>query len=182
MKKSLTLLSAGLMVALMSCNSKTESTATESDSMNVDDNATVSTSSATVVPGSYVNLSTGKTVYIVKDEATGYAMDSIAKIPVDFYINTSTNDTIYRTGFVVNNAIVKTSEGTYQLDETKLKVDGDEIKFKDEDTKIKVDGEDSKVKDGDYKQKIDGDESKTKTGDTKTKTEDGVITKQKTTN
>ena len=167
------------MVALMACNSKTQSDA-NADSISIVDNEEPQLSSPTVVPGSYVNLNTGKTVYIIRDEKTGYAIDSVAQVPVDFYINTTTHDTLYRTGFVVNNAIVKTEGGTYQLDETKLKIDGDEIKFKDEDSKIKIDGEDSKVKEDGYKQKVDDDETKTKTEDTKTKTEDGVITKQKT--
>jgi hypothetical protein len=158
-----------LSLAVASCtNNKTaessaDSTATSSE-------MSVSTTSS-VVPGSYVDLATGKTVYIISDPETGYAMDSIARVPIEFYINPSTSDTIYMTGEIVNNSLVN-NNGTWSLSpDAKIKMDGDEMKIKDGDTKVKVDGSDSKVKDGDYKQKVDdGTEVKTKDGDSKTKT------------
>ena len=168
------LLGATMTVALMACNN--EGTTADNDST-ADMDMSASGTQAQVEPGTYVDLNTGKEVYIVRDEETGYATDSIAKVPVEFYVNTSTNDTLFRTGFVVNNLLVE-EEGKWKLDETKVKVDGDEIKIKDGDSKVKIDGEDSKVKDGDYKKKVDGDEVKIKDGDSKTKVEDGEV-KQK---
>lgn len=171
------LLGATITTALMSCNNERtadDSTAAEMDSTTAIANVT------TVEPGTYVNLNTGKEVYIVRDASTGYATDSIAKVPVEFYVNTTTRDTIYRTGMVVNNMLVE-DNGKWKLDETKVKIDGDEIKIKDGDSKTKIDGEDSKEKDGDYKKKVDGDEIKIKDGDSKTKIEDGEV-KKKTNN
>jgi len=169
------LLGTTMTVALMACNN--EGTTADNDSATNTDIATADATLARVEPGTYVDLNTGKEVYIVRDEETGYATDSIAKVPVEFYVNTTTRDTIFRTGQVVNNLLVE-EEGKWKLDETKVKIDGDEIKIKDGDSKVKIDGDDSKVKDGDYKKKVDGDETKIKDGDSKTKIEDGEV-KQK---
>lgn len=165
------LLGATMTVALMSCNNDVKTADATDAEM---DMSTTSANEAQVEPGTYVNLNTGKEIYIVRDESTGYATDSIAKVPVDFYVNTSTNDTLYRTGMVVNHMLVE-EEGTWKLDETKVKIDGDEIKIKDGDSKVKVDGEESKFKDGDYKKKVDGDDVKIKDGDSKIKIEDGEV-------
>lgn len=113
------------------------------------------TTTATVVPGDYTDLNTGKTVYIISDPTTGWAVDSITKVPVEFYTNAS-GDTLFQTGAVVNYAIMKT-DGKWMLDETKIKRDGDDIKIKYEDG--------SKVKITDDKLKIKGDEGKIKVTD-----------------
>lgn len=162
-----------MTVALMSCNNESKTADSTADM----DMSTTSDTEAQVEPGTYVDLNTGKEVYIIRDESTGYATDSIAKVPVEFYVNTSTNDTLFRTGMVVNNMLVE-EEGKWKLDETKVKIDGDEIKIKDGDSKVKVDGEESKVKDGDYKKKVDGDDVKIKDGDSKIKIEDGEVKKK----
>ncbi|HCN85244.1 MAG TPA: hypothetical protein DIT07_16740 [Sphingobacteriaceae bacterium] len=162
MKTSLNLLcAASLLVAVTSCSNKQNSEAS-TDSTAASSETRV-TATAAVVPGSYVDLATGKTVYIITDPETGYAMDSIAKVPIEFYVNPSTNDTLYMTGEVVNHSLVNTN-GTWSLSpDAKMKIDGDKMKIKDGDTKIKVDGNNSKVKEGDYKQKVDDGDSKTKT-------------------
>jgi hypothetical protein len=170
------ILGATITVALMACNN--DRTA-DADNNDVDDMATTTeTTDAVVVPGTYVDLNTGKKIYIVKDESTGYAIDSIEKVPVDFYINSSTNDTLYRTGMVVNNMLVE-EDGKWKLDDTKVKIDGDKIKIKDDSTKVKIDGDKSKEKSGDYKEKMNGNDGKIKDGDSKIKIEDGEIKKQK---
>jgi hypothetical protein len=177
--KSIQKLLMGITIstALMACNNENAKDSTANDTAAME----AGVSSATVVPGTYVNLTSGEEVYIVRDENSGYAIDSIAKVPVEFYVNTSTNDTLFRTGLVVNNMLVQ-EEGTWKLDETKVKVDGDDIKIKGEDgSKVKIEGDgDIKIKDGDYKKKVseDGD-VKIKDGDTKIKIEDGVVTKKK---
>lgn len=169
------LLGATMTVSLMACNN--EGTSANDESATDMDITTTEGTTARVEPGTYVDLNTGKEVHIIRDEQTGYATDSIAKVPVEFYVNTTTRDTIFRTGQVVNNFLVE-EDGKWKLDETKVKIDGDEIKVKDGDSKVKIDGEDSKVKDGDYKKKVDGDETKIKDGDSKIKIEDGEV-KQK---
>lgn len=171
------ILGATMTVAMMACNNDRTADADHDDAADMTTTTTESTD-AVVVPGTYVDLNTGKEIHIVRDESTGYATDSIAKVPVDFYINSTTNDTLYRTGMVVNNMLVE-KDGKWMLDDTKVKVDGDKIKIKDGDSKTKINDEESKEKEGDYKKKVDGDEVKIKDGDSKTKIEDGVVTKQK---
>jgi len=163
--------------ALFSCKSSTN---TGADSTSAD---SMSTSEA-----SYVNLSTGEPVTVVKDTEEGYYVYSDTKQPIEdnlFFVDVNTRDTLYgRAGVVVNNAIIKSDAG-YSLNEDmierngdeikvktadgKLKIDGDEMKYKEGDDKIKVDGEDSKTKTDDSKTKVDGEDSKTKTSDTKIK-------------
>jgi hypothetical protein len=173
--KKISFLSAALLLALSACNSNKNNTAdTDTLSTSTESQSNMSTSNASyeVKPGSYVNLKTGKKVYIIRDPQTGYAMDSIARVPVEFYFDPSTHDTIYETGAVVNNSLIKTSSGDWSLSEdAKMKFNGDKMKMKDGDTKIKTNGDESKVKSGDYKQKVDDNGSvKTKNGDDKTKT------------
>ncbi|MEJ7692019.1 hypothetical protein [Daejeonella sp.] len=147
--------------AVVACTNKNAADG-DTDTTMMSESTEMTTSTASVVPGSYRNLSTGKTVYIIADPTTGWAVDSITKVPVEFYIDT-TGDTIFQTGVVVNNAIMK-SDGKWILDETKIKRDGDDIKIKNEDgskVKIEADG-DMKTKSADGKIKVEGDTVKVK--------------------
>lgn len=72
-----------------------------------------------MIPGSYTDLNIGKTVYIIADPKTGRAIDSISKVPVEFYIDNS-GDTLYQTGQVVNYTIMK-ADGKWMLDENQGK-------------------------------------------------------------
>lgn len=61
----------------------------------------------------YIDLATGKRVYILTD-STGVAIDSISGKPVYIYYDTQTKDTIYgKTGKVINNHLVRTTSGGY---------------------------------------------------------------------
>lgn len=147
MKTTFKLLSAvAISTALLACNTnKTEESAADTTMESSD----MTTSTASVVPGEYTDLSTGKTVYIVSDPETGWAVDSITRVPVEFYID-RTGDTLDRTGLVVNNAIMQ-SEGKWTIDETKVKRGRDDLKIKHSDgskTKIEDDG-DIKMKNAD---------------------------------
>jgi len=173
MNTSFKLMSAVFLLALTSCNSGSK-----------------------VEPGTYVDLNTGESITVIADPETGYAINSETRKPVYLYVN-SKKDTIFTTGIVVNDRLIATEAGYYEVDETKVKVDDEEIKIKYDDYKKKVDGDDYKIKDGDYKLKVDGDgdikikdgdykkkidadgDVKIKDGDSKTKIEDGVVTKQK---
>lgn len=109
------------------------------------------------------NLASDENVYIIKDSISGEAIDSITKEPVLFYVDLETKDTINgKTGEVVNNAIIRTEDGTYILDETKIKVADTEITIPSGDVKIKVDGDEMKIKTDEKKIKIDGNEKKVK--------------------
>ena len=113
----------------------------------------------------YENLETGEKVYIIKDSETGKSIDSVSGKPVLFYVDLDTKDTINgETGLVVNNQIVKTNEGTYEMAKSDLQNEIDEMKAEG-DVKIKVDGDEMKIKTDDKKIKIDGEEKKVKTED-----------------
>jgi hypothetical protein len=99
----------------------------------------------------YVDLNTGKTVKLEKDES-GLMVNAETKHSVDIYVDTKTNDTIYgKTGKVINGHVVRTNDTwNYDADvnaddnggDYKIKVEKDgDVKIKDGDTKTKIDGE-----------------------------------------
>ena len=87
------------------------------------------------------------------------------------FVDVSTGDTLYGpSGTIVNNALIQT-DGTWKLDEAKIKRDGDKVKIKTADEKLKMEDDEMKLKDGTSKLKTDEDESKTKTPSTKEKSD-----------
>jgi hypothetical protein len=162
MKTSFKILSGLLLGSVfMACNSKPNKE-TSSDSTAYETSTTTGSTEAKVIPGTYKDLNTGKTVYIISDPQTGYAVDSITRVPVEFYIDNS-GDTLYQNGLVVNNAVTK-ADGKWMLDETKVKTNGDKMKIKYENgDKIKVNGSEMKSKDADGKIKVEDDTVKVKT-------------------
>ena len=173
-------LGAILLTSVFACKSST-STNASADSLATD---TVSAGGTAAATSSYVNLSTGEPVTIVRDEDKGYYVYSDTKKPIEkdlYFVDATSRDTLYGpTGLVVNNALIKSSSGSYTLNEQMVERDGDEIKIKTADGKLKIDGDEVKYKEGeDIKSKSDGNESKVKTADSKTKT-DGNETKIKT--
>jgi hypothetical protein len=148
-----------------------------------------------VEPGTYVDLNTGKSIQVIVDPQTGYAINAETKKPVYLYVSQS--DTIFTTGQRVNNMIIPLENGKYEVDGKKIKVDDANVKIKYDDyekaygesytikdgdykRKVEADG-DVKIKNGDYKKKIQADgDVKIKTDDTKTKIEDGeAVTKKR---
>jgi hypothetical protein len=152
---------AAISIAVIACNTKnTEDGSTDSTMMGESSEMTMTTTTE-VIPGTYQDLITGKTVYIVVDPQTGWAVDSISRVPVEFYIDNA-GDTLFQTGLVVNHAIMK-ADGKWMLDETKIKRDGDDIKIKYSDgSKVKMDDGDLKIKSDDGKIKVDEDTVKVK--------------------
>lgn len=173
----LTICGAVLLPALFACNSTSNDNAS-ADSLSADSAAALSATQA-----SYVNLSTGEPVTIVRDTEKGYYVYSDTKQPIEddfFFVDVNSRDTLYgKTGVVVNTAVIKTDAGAWSLNDAMIERDGEEIKVKTADGKFKVDGEEVKYKEGDTKIKVDGEEAKTKTGDSKTKV-DGAEMKTKT--
>ncbi|MBC8052597.1 MAG: hypothetical protein H7Y13_05995 [Sphingobacteriaceae bacterium] len=172
-KNALKIIGAVLIPAIFACNS------TSNDNASADSTA----ADTTDMQSSYVNLSTGEPVTVVKDAESGQYVYSDTKKPIEkdfFFVDVSTQDTLYgTTGVVVNNAVIKSPAGSWTLNESMVEREGDEIKIKTADGKLKVDGEEMKYKEGDTKVKVDGEETKTKTSDSKTKT-DGAESKTKT--
>jgi len=156
-----------LIPTFIACNSNTNDNAA-TDSVETE----MSTSEA-----SYINLSTGEPVTIIRDTESDQYVYSETKQPIEkdlFFVDVNTRDTLYGTsGVVVNNAVIKSPAGTWTLNESMVERDGDEIKIKIDSTKMKIEGDEMKYKEGEEsKVKVDGDESKTKTPDNKTKTDD----------
>jgi hypothetical protein len=108
----------------------------------------------------YVDLASGKTVILEKDEKSGLMVDAGTKKPIRIYVDTEKNDTIWgKTGVVINGNLQRSQDGIYIYagdndggttvtgDDYKKKVDSDgDIKIKDGDTKTKIDGETGKTK------------------------------------
>lgn len=166
------------VLSFASCDSGTTS------ETNTDSLSTTESSAATETPAStasldlnasYMDLSTGKTFSIDRDQASGSYVNKETRQPVLYYVNVATNDTFDQSGRWVNGALTRLENGTYEVDESRLKTKVDEdgdIKVKDgDDTKMKIDGneEEAKLKTDGSKEKVDGDKYKKKTDTSKTK-------------
>lgn len=125
---------------------------------------------AKVEPGTYVDLNTGDSISVMADSVTGYAINAETKKPVYLYVDKH-RDTIFTTGQKVNNMIIPTADGKYEVDGAKVKVDDEDVKIKYADYKEKYDSDSYTIKDGDYKEKGDEGDVKIKDGDYKKKTE-----------
>jgi lipopolysaccharide export system protein LptA len=183
MKKLFLSFTAMALLGFAACNSESskDETAMDSTTATADGNIAANTTTTRTFDGTYTDLSTGRSVQVRRDEANGYMVDAATGQPIEFFVDMSTRDTFYgKTGTVVNNAILA-DHGTYKLDESKVKWEGDELKIKYADgSKEKVDGDEYKYKDGDSKMKVDGDEAKYKDENVKVKVEgDEVKVKQR---
>lgn len=111
----------------------------------------------------YIDLHTGEQVKLAQDSSGAWVNAETGK-PVRLYVNTSTHDTIYGpAGAVVNNNVVRTSDGKYYytgdeqwkamnapkpapvnvpsgVEKIKVEKDGD-VKIKTKHRKIKIEGE-----------------------------------------
>lgn len=111
----------------------------------------------------YLDLSTGERVELEKDPNSGLMVRTDTRKPVEIYVDTKTNDTIYGpTGKVINGDVVKLGEWKYKYEDGEYKIKNDDADYK---KKVEKDG-DVKIKDGDTKTKIDGE-----TGEKKVKTD-----------
>jgi hypothetical protein len=127
--------------------------------------------------GRYIDLGTGKTIELVKDEKTGLMIDAETGKPVRMYVDTKTQDTIWgRSGKVINGYVEKNDEGRYVYinpddDDSDYKFKRDGVGYKKkagDDYKVKVEDDgDYKIKNGDKKVKVDAE-----TGEKKVKRDD----------
>ncbi len=161
MKNLLRILSFVMISTVIVACSNNKTGDGNTDTTMISESTEMTSTTAQVVPGSYTELNSGKTVYIIADPETGWAIDSVSRVPVEFYID-RTGDTLFQNGLVVNNALVKT-EGKWTLDEAKIKRDGNDIKIKYSDgSKVKIDDEDLKIKSDEGKIKVEEDTVKVK--------------------
>lgn len=162
--------------ALYACNedgASTETMDSTTTTMETTGAYNSETSGSMATTTSYVDLNTNQPVELVWDETNKRALNKATNQPVTLYVNTATRDTIYGPGYIVNHHVIRTDNGSWELDEAKIKRDGDELKIKKDGQKFKMEDGEWKMKTDDTKIKSEGDESKIKTDDTKIKTEDG---------
>jgi hypothetical protein len=174
MIKQLLAITGGALI-MASCQDTSDDKArieSEADSrQNTEQPAT--TDNATSETSKYVDLKTGQPTDLYYDNDKHITYSAVTQEPVDLYVNTATMDTVYGRGrYIVNDYVIKTPEGTYKLDDAKVKVTKDGIKIKDGNKKIKIEEGEMKIKDGNSKYKVDEDEEKYKDGTIKMKTED----------
>jgi hypothetical protein len=110
-----------------------------------------------------VDLRTGQTIDIFYNPTTWQTFNKTTNTPVEFYVIDG-RDTVHGpTGLVVNNMLMRNTEGFYTLDAARVKVDGDEIKMKMADgRKVKWENGKMKIKDWSGKEKVKGDKHKIK--------------------
>jgi hypothetical protein len=138
----------------------------------------VSCSSYDTIPGAtiYRDLNSDEIIDIWYDASGLRTLNKKTGAPVEFYINTNTNDTVFGRGrFIVNGYVIKGENGKWKLNDAKVKVDGDELKVKVGDQKLKVDGDEIKVKGNGVKAKSESGDVKVKNKDGKAKYEDDKI-------
>lgn len=155
MKKMFFSFAAGAF-CLAACNSGTDTTATNDSSSVVvtNDATTFSANPSLSETDTYMDLNTQKTFRVRRDSQSGvYTAEDMT--PLGIYVNTSTHDTFSGPeGLLVNNALLFTN-GSYSVDELKVKRNGEGYKVKSED--------------GEYKEKLNENEYKLKDGDVKVK-------------
>jgi len=111
----------------------------------------------------YIDLSTGKTVTLVKHNGTGMMYNTQTQRPVYIYVDPATSDTFYgRTREIINGKVVtKNGKYFYTGDDAYIYADGDfRLKTESDSLGYKRKGQadgDVKVKYGDYKRKMEGD-------------------------
>lgn len=119
----------------------------------------------------YIDLKTGQPVELYYDAKARRTYSAITNEPVEFYVDMNSGDTIYGRGrYVVNNYIVRSTDGIYKLDAGKIKMDKDDLKIKDGSKKLKMDNSNMKLKGIEGgKMKGDSTSGKIKTNDMKKK-------------
>jgi hypothetical protein len=186
MKTRIYLFTAMAIAGAVACNDSTDTTTTTDSTSSSMNATTTGGETGTSMQGSttinirpdanYVDLKTGKQVRLRIDSINNYIVNADNSEPIYYYIDPSTNDTFDRIGQNVSGALIRGTDGSYTVDESRLKVkvqdDGD-MKVKDgEGNKVKVDPNDDKVKmksaDG-SKESLDGNKYKSKTDSGKTK-------------
>jgi len=170
-----TVFTVGGILAFAACNNSGSNSENATDSTSVSSTSTMEMNSAnggSVGAGSYVDLNTGKSV--TRDDASGRYVDDAGN-PVDFYVDVNSRDTFYgESGQNVNNAIIHEGDA-WRVDDTKVKMNGNEMKVKgeDDDTKVKMNDNEVKIKGSDdSKIKANENEYKEKSGNGKVKSND----------
>ncbi|GEO12243.1 hypothetical protein [Segetibacter aerophilus] len=189
-KKFLALGTMCFLVAMVACNNGESTTTTDSTTVSTGSSQTSNDEVAAsqnirvqLDPSvSYVDLKTGKPVKLRVDTVTRYIVNEVSNEPVTYYINPATSDTFDARGRLVNRALVRSSDGDYTIDETRLTLtEDDNSNMTSTDTttntaNTSADGtttmgnSKTKIKDNKFKQKTDSTEIKVTEDKIKVKT------------
>lgn len=109
------------------------------------------------------DLGTSQAIDIYYDTVDFRVMNKTTNAPVEFYILNGVDTVHGATGLIVNGMLMRLSDGTYDLDSARVKIDGDEIKLKYADgRKVKWENGKMKIKEWGTKAKSKGDKEKMK--------------------
>jgi hypothetical protein len=116
----------------------------------------------------YLDPSTGDSIEIWMEPSSHRLVNKRNNTPVTIYVDPMTTDTLYGEGYVINNMVTRMPNGKYMVDSTKIKIEGNKIKYKEGSTKgkVKIQNDKIKAKDGNDKTKLKdvGDSIKVKKG------------------
>jgi hypothetical protein len=173
---------AGLLalLSMTACNNGSSTTTTDSTTVSAETSQTgssdVAASNNTQVhfdpSASYVDLKSGKSVKLRVDTVTHYIVDEVTNQPVMYYINPATSDTFDQRGRLVSRALIRSANGDYTIDESRITVSSADNSTTD--TANTTDDE-SATASGNSKTKIKEDKFKQKTDTSKVKVKDNKI-------
>lgn len=67
----------------------------------------------------YKDIKTGDPLNLRLDSITGMVVNKNSGLPVEFFVNTQTGDTVSSQGYIVNNMITQ-KDGVYKLNDSKV--------------------------------------------------------------
>jgi hypothetical protein len=121
------------LIGMVGCNNGAGTTTTDSTTVSTAHTSTEDAGASKNIrvqldpTVSYVDLRTGKPVKLRVDTVTRYIVNEVSNEPVTYYINPATNDTFDKRGRLVNKALVKSSDGDYTIDESRITVTSDDV-------------------------------------------------------
>jgi hypothetical protein len=128
MKNSLTYFLAVALFLMFSCknnnNGSTENSLTTTADADTDE----------MQMPEYYDLQTSRPVDIMEDSNTHLYVDVSTQKPLNFYYDAISHDTFDIHGRIINNALVQ-NNGTYSVDESKVKSNNDALKARTENMK-----------------------------------------------
>ncbi len=86
----------------------------------------------------YKDIKTGDPLNLRLDSITGLVVNKTSGIPVDFFINSQSGDTVSSQGYIVNNMLVN-KDGLYSIDDSKVSKKGKQLWDISGNTELKYD-------------------------------------------
>ncbi|MBO9632026.1 MAG: hypothetical protein J7578_02835 [Chitinophagaceae bacterium] len=86
----------------------------------------------------YRDISTGRDINLRYDRNKKITYNTATNEPVDFYLNTTTGDTVYGRGQYIVNSYMMNNGGTWSLDTTRLRVSDEGVYMIDGNRRLKT--------------------------------------------